>query len=449
MFLETDILIAGAGLSGLCAAIAASGHQARVAVLAPRSGIGDHPAQLLLQAPHTPDQRAALRERLITLSAPGHVLPSLVDTMIDDAEAAFHFLCEAGVNMRARFDGTPVRRGACHLPDVESALVLHGQEQTLSVLRAEAQNRGAELLPGLSLVAIGADGEAPGSALAVDRKGNVAYIRARVVIIASGGTAALFAAPSAPPSEGGTGLGLLRQADVHLANAAFHEMFWVTSDGELFNPGTALMEGMNLIGPEGGAMIVPDALQEHATERSAHFTHAWGRPDADVDHYLLANLNPAGVVGVRLRKQGIQYIQPVVHSSTGGVVIGPNGETGVPGLFACGGCTTGMYGANAVGGTHALASAVFGRRAGVAALALAASTLMPSAPDAVISNPRLLPLRLREAMRTNCLPGPRPGLPQFIERLQALAGLPSLPLLERCRLLSALTIAEQRARLPH
>ncbi len=52
------------------------------------------------------------------------------------------------------------------------------------------------------------------------------------------------------------------------------------------------------------------------------------------------------------------------HASNGGIRISPQGETGVPGLFACGEATGGMHGADRLGGLSSANGLVFGRRAG-------------------------------------------------------------------------------------
>jgi L-aspartate oxidase len=57
----------------------------------------------------------------------------------------------------------------------------------------------------------------------------------------------------------------------------------------------------------------------------------------------------------------------MAHATNGGASIDMNGFTGVPGLYACGECASGMHGANRIGGAMVLATQVFGARAGKAA----------------------------------------------------------------------------------
>lgn len=57
------------------------------------------------------------------------------------------------------------------------------------------------------------------------------------------------------------------------------------------------------------------------------------------------------------------------HASNGGIAIDTQGGTGVPGLFAAGEATGGMHGADRIGGLSSANGLVFGRRAGRAAAA--------------------------------------------------------------------------------
>ena len=63
---------------------------------------------------------------------------------------------------------------------------------------------------------------------------------------------------------------------------------------------------------------------------------------------------------------------PVLHYQNGGLVIDPDGQTTVEGLFAAGEITGGVHGRNRMMGNSLLDCAVFGRRAGRAAAADAA-----------------------------------------------------------------------------
>lgn len=55
------------------------------------------------------------------------------------------------------------------------------------------------------------------------------------------------------------------------------------------------------------------------------------------------------------------------HAANGGIQIDVNGQTDIPGLFACGEATGGMHGADRIGGLSTANCLVFGQRAGISA----------------------------------------------------------------------------------
>jgi succinate dehydrogenase / fumarate reductase flavoprotein subunit/L-aspartate oxidase len=57
-------------------------------------------------------------------------------------------------------------------------------------------------------------------------------------------------------------------------------------------------------------------------------------------------------------------VYPTLHYQNGGLVIGVNGETSIPGLYAAGEVSGGIHGKNRLMGNSLLDIIVFGRRAG-------------------------------------------------------------------------------------
>lgn len=68
-----------------------------------------------------------------------------------------------------------------------------------------------------------------------------------------------------------------------------------------------------------------------------------------------------------LTVQDSVHIVPYAHAANGGIKIGSNGETALPGLFAAGEVTGGMHGADRIGGLTSANALVFGIRTGEAA----------------------------------------------------------------------------------
>ncbi|MDX2084019.1 MAG: FAD-dependent oxidoreductase [Candidatus Melainabacteria bacterium] len=83
---------------------------------------------------------------------------------------------------------------------------------------------------------------------------------------------------------------------------------------------------------------------------------------------------------------GPMEVGPTTHYTMGGLRVDPETqETTVPGLFACGEVSGGLHGANRLGGNSLSDLIVFGRRAGVGAVAFAkANATLPSVNEAQV-----------------------------------------------------------------
>ena len=89
-------------------------------------------------------------------------------------------------------------------------------------------------------------------------------------------------------------------------------------------------------------------------------------PEADAEvslPYMLRRYRAGGIDP--LREKILTY--PVLHYQNGGLVIDPEGQTTLEGLYACGEIAGGTHGRNRMMGNSLLECTVFGRRAGRAA----------------------------------------------------------------------------------
>jgi succinate dehydrogenase / fumarate reductase flavoprotein subunit len=85
-------------------------------------------------------------------------------------------------------------------------------------------------------------------------------------------------------------------------------------------------------------------------------------------------------------------VKPGMHRPLGGIQIDTFGSTGLPGLYAAGECaSTGVHGANRLGGNSLLDCIVFGRRAGESASRYArGATWTPASSDLVMEQEAIL-----------------------------------------------------------
>lgn len=477
MALEADVLVAGAGFAGLRAAMAAavSGRGLRVIVLAPHEGPGGssfagHTGSLGVLAPADDEERDALLERALTIAHPGTADPALVRLLLEQGEPRLRELEQWGVPLVTGQGGARLRRSACFFPEMAVAGVLPDCAAAHAAMLRVALAAGVEVLTGFTLAALGVEGGPPGSALCLDRAGNVLPVRARSVVLAVGGPASLFVNDVSGAGQTGTGLGFARDCGARIGNASFLQFLWYEG-GQPFPFLPERAHELEVAGLDGVPAALPRDLRHHVASRATHAPWGWGLADAALDAWLLARMTPAGVVRVRYHgERETRLLSLMAQAGNGGALIDADGRTSVAGLFACGECATGMHGANRIGGAMVLAAQVFGHRAGIAAALHAHSALLPpppTAPDAMEHQSARHPLRLREAMQRHCLPGlpgealqaarpdtvepagaerQRQELELFTERLKALLLLPAVGLLDRARVLSCLTVAEHRLR---
>src|SRR3954452_12616556 len=337
------------------------------------------------------------RHRQDTIAAGrGLVRPSAARVLVDDAPQALRDLEDLGVHFDADRHGN-------------LALGLEGGHSARRVAHAGGSATGRRVTRELSaLVALDPKIEVrerrKAAALWVEEGRVVGLvaddcttIRARAVILATGGTAALWRRTTNPPGSFGSGLLLARNAGAALADlelVQFHPTAVVAGTPETLAGRTA--RGINgfliteAIRGEGAALLevhgerfvdelAPRDEVARAIESKLHETQA-RYVDLDmrsIDPALFPNvveaLQDAGLDPTR----ELVPVAPAAHYLMGGIAADLDGHARVPGLYAAGECAdTGLHGANRLASNSLSECFVFGRRAALAALD------EPALPDA-------------------------------------------------------------------
>lgn len=424
---DTGILVLGAGLAGLRAAIAArqAAPRLRVTLVSPLqrpsgSSFANRNNALGMQAP-APHQADGFVAEALRLAAPGLADPALVRALAEDAPACLEFLLSLGLAFRREPSGSLRLFPGC-FSTIPRAVVFEGLAQAHAAILAQARALGVEVVHGFEALALAQQepgGRVCGARLCALRsarpKRSSLDVRAQSVIAALGGPAPLFARRICGPGGSGISYGLLASAGARLANTEFLQWFWVEAKTLAFvNP---------------GELAWPPQLAHLAEARLGHCPMANGPllPDLALDLDLLSRRGPGGIVSAQHRQRGALNLVLAAHAGNGGALIDIQGRTSVPGLYACGECATGMHGANRLGGGMVLSALAFGARAGQAA-ALETPSLppapwpqMPTGTGRVAST-GLLRL-LRSGMQRFGLPGTpdSPARQAFLARLESLA----------------------------
>lgn len=434
-----DVVIIGAGVAGLYAAVTLAREAGgALHVLVVDKGTpgesGSSPwAQGGVAVALGPEDSPELHARDTMVAGDGLCDPAAVRTLTHEAPD-----CVADVlRMGAAFDRIEGREGSMDPADLHLARE-GGMSVARSVHRADAT--GAEMMRVLwaeatplvtrlagSAVALATDPVGAVTGVWVLRLGEgLVAVRARAVLLATGGCGGLFAATT--NQEGATGDGV---AMAHRAGAAvrdnefvqFHPTGLAAGGHWRFLLTEALRgAGATLHGADGERfmpVLHPDAelAPRHVVAKGILDQEGGAWLDATgLGADLLAHEFPTVLHGVRalgwdLATQRVP-VTPAAHYMVGGVRTDLDGRTSLPGLYAAGEvASTGLHGANRKASNSLAEALVYGRRAGAAIVRdLPVEHGLVGTPPALIAahhDPAALDAardRLREAMMRHAGP---------------------------------------------
>lgn len=399
---DTDVLILGGGIAGLRAAIEAA-VQCDVTVVAKAAasvsatgraqggvaaaiGPGDSPRR---HADNTLDVGCGLCDpyvvQLVAREAPRHIHELVLwGARFDRDDEALELGREAGHDrnriVHARGDAT----------GSEIARVLLARAAACPRLRLIENCFAVDLLTH--------DGRVTG-ALLLDENARPQCIRARVVVLATGGAGRVYRDTTNPPIATGDGLAMALRAGAPLRDmemVQFHPTALVVDDhAEMLISEAVRGEGAYLCDRSGRrflpemdrrAELAPRDIVSRAIATQIHGGRA-------ACAYLDVRHLPPG--RFRRRFPGIDRslrdcridperdlipVRPAAHYMIGGVATDSRGRTDLPGLLACGEvASTGLHGANRLASNSLLEGLVFGQRAGAAAVDECLADVMPRA----------------------------------------------------------------------
>ena len=385
---EADVVVVGSGAAGIAAALAAAGRGRRVLLLTKEElGGGSTPlAQGGLAAAIGPGDDLGLH-RLDTLAA-GAGLCELgaVAALVAEAPAEIARLVRRGARLE---------RTALHLEGGHSRhrIVTAGGDaigrEVHRVLAAALAASSVEVLTGcVALDALTGNRGSVGGVLAgLAGDGGELWagtVRARAVVLATGGFGQAYATTTNPAGVTGDGLALAARAGAELRDLEFVQfhptVLWhPAAAGQcpllteaLRGAGAVLVDAAGqpvMAGRHPGGDLAPrDVVAAAMQQRMGLASHLWldatglGRAVLERDFPTVTAL---------CRARGIDPVTepvpvaPGAHYACGGIRADMDGRTSVPGLYAVGeAASTGVHGANRLASNSLTEALIAGRRVG-------------------------------------------------------------------------------------
>ncbi len=403
-FFETDVAVIGSGGAGLMCALHVAAANPRLTItIVSKGAVGRSGCTRMVQGGFNAvlgegdSVEAHYRDTL----EGGQYLndQELAWALVQDAPRVIHELEE---QFGCLFDRTPA--GDLDLKPFGGQTfdrTVHRADQTgieiMGRLRDQTLRIGARELEDWRALDLVFDrhGELSGLTLLDARTGRAAVLLARVVVVATGGSATMYRIAAPAREKTGDGVAMCYRAGLELRDMEmlqFHPTGLVAGGSSL--TGAVLEEGLrgagahlyNRLGERYMARVDPVRLERSTRDvvaRASYIEIVEGRGTPaggvllDISHLGAAEIERSfGEMVARTRLVGADLatgpveVSPTAHFHMGGVVIDVDCFTSIDGLLVAGEDAGGTHGANRLGGNGVAESTVFGARAGETAAAI-------------------------------------------------------------------------------
>jgi len=468
------VLVVGAGLAGLSAALATAPRRALVLAAAPLGEGGSSPwAQGGMAAALSEGDAPELHAADTIAAGAGLCDPEAVAILTREGPDAVRRLADLGAPFDRRADGGFVQSlEAAHGRPRVARVGGDGAGRAImaAVIRAVRAAPHIEVRENVRVRRLLTDraGRVRG-VLAEDAGGALIEIVAAATILATGGLGGLYAETTTPLAVRGEGLALAALAGAAIADAEFVQFHPTAMDigGDPAALATEALrgEGAKLVGADGtpfmahyhaAAELAPRDVVARAiaAERRAGrgaFLDAREAVGEAFPREFPAVFAAAMAAGLDPRREPIP-VAPAVHYHMGGIETDTAGRTTLAGLYAAGECAaTGAHGANRLASNSLLEAAVFGERAGRAAARAADPMTEPLPADPAPDLPDGALRLLRRAMTRDAgVVRDAGGLTRLVGEIAALEAAhgPALPLVA-ARLVAKGALARRESRGAH
>jgi L-aspartate oxidase len=422
--IDADVVVVGSGVAGLTVALRCAAAGAKVTVVT-KAHLDDGSTRwaqggiaAALGDGDTPEQH--LDDTLI--AGAGLCDEDAVRALVTEGPDAVRHLIATGAHFDTGDDG-------------DILLTREGGHHRRRIVHAGGDATGAEVSRALIDAVRAADIDLVENALVLDlltdsagrtagvtlhvmgagQRDGVGAVRARTVVLATGGMGQVFAATTNPAVSTGDGVALALRAGAEVSDLEFVQfhptVLWLGADAEGQQPlvseavrgeGAYLVDADGvrfMLGQHEQAELAPRDIVAKAIMRRIQETGA-EHMFLDARHFGAAMWEQRfPTILAACRSHGIDPVTepipvaPAAHYASGGVVTDLRGRTTVPGLYACGEVAcTGVHGANRLASNSLLEGLVFAERI---AEDIVADPVTPG--EAVVPGPAASPLLASEA----------------------------------------------------
>ena len=437
------VLVIGAGLAGLAAALSTAPR--RVLVLTPAPIVGASAsawAQGGVAAALSEGDDPELHAADTIAAGAGLTDPAMAELLAREGPDAVRWLAAIGAPFdRDAKGGFSQGLEAAH--SRSRIARVKGDQAGRAIMRAVAAAALAaphiEIREGVQARALLQDADGRVRGALVESGGRLGRILAPATILAAGGLGGLYAVTTNPASAIGEGVALAAAAGAVIADPEFVQFHPTALDVGLDPAPLATEalrgEGAKLIDRTGHAFmaayheraelaprdVVARAIHRQLSNGQGAFLDAREAIGAKFPEAFPTVFAACMAAGLDPRTQPIP-VAPAAHYHMGGALTGADGATSLEGLYAAGeSACTGVHGANRLASNSLLEAAVFGRRAGAAAREAAPAD---SAPGRAEPLPRLDAgslQRLRAAMGRHAgVVRDRAGLNALLDQLDSM-----------------------------